>query len=125
MHYGFTELKLKERLINNPLGFSTIRNNFLYHLYEDVTQYLSAAGIPQWMIKVHLEWWSHPNAVNPKGPQVLSINDLSFGFFIWLMTMGLSTAAFGFEFLIYSFGKIFVKFLGLILFLRSWKNFIN
>jgi hypothetical protein len=111
------------------MGFSTTRNNFLYHLYQEVTQYLSAAGIPQWIIKSHVEWWSHPSGISLNGPEVLTTEDLSFGFFIWLMSTGVSIVAFGFE-LLRNYIKLCMKsvfsdMLGLVLFLKGWNDFRN
>ena len=78
----------------------TVRNSFLYKTLNEILEKLIPAGIPQYLIKYHevnLYGSFVPTVVG--GPNVLTIEDLTYGFVLWLGACGVSVAAFLIEIL--------------------------
>lgn len=75
-----------------PMSFATTANNFFFHILDKTTRQLTDAGIIQRMLF---------NSFGPKyvkrtktRPVVLKVNDLSFGFVIFLVSLAVSLAVF-------------------------------
>lgn len=100
-----------------PVGFSLHPNSDIYEVFDETFQLLMSSGIAR---------YHHMKLQNPfnfkeskKEPKVLSCDDLSFGFIVWMVAVGISLAGFifeiSFEFILRKL-KIFTKnFIGLYL----------
>lgn len=70
-------------------GFALIQNHFIYPLIQEAVRRLSPSGIIRFLWeKVYLKI-----PIN-KRPQVLTIDDLRFGFMVWLAAFGISSLVF-------------------------------
>jgi hypothetical protein len=127
--YRVEGIKLKQSFLTSPLGVRFSRNHFLYKKTDEVTQRLTSAGIMKNL------WNDFHNQFKPipkdiKEPKVLNVDDLRFGFIIWLVACGISSSVFLSEIIICIMRKLWKllkkmlqKFLGLIFFLKllKWK----
>jgi hypothetical protein len=111
---------LNQRFFVTSVGLATSNNHFIFPLADDVMQNLISAGIPQHLEKFHIDSILHPyqDDDDAKEPIVLSIDDLNFGFIIWLVTSGVSVAAFIFEILTVNSFNLCKFYFGLILFIK-------
>lgn len=121
-------IKLNEKLITNSVSFVISRNNFIFELAELVIERLIQAGITKHLFEYQcfLEKATRVDEITIKNPEVLTINDLSFGFFIWLSACGVTLTVFLCEilfFLVIVKGRMLVlKIIGLVCFLRLLKQ---
>jgi hypothetical protein len=78
-------------------------------------QRLIPMGIAQYMLEFHT-WMHFRTDINKPSnePNVLTIDDLDFGFQIWLGTCGISVIAFIVEIFIFGVKKIIEKFIEFI-----------
>ena len=92
---GIQGIYLKQKLFSYPIGFGAFKNHFMNELIEDTLQLMIPAGIPQYLFEHH-KWLKFGRVhVNKKGgPNVLSIDDLSFGFVLWAVACGLAVIVF-------------------------------
>lgn len=99
--YKVTGTQMDENFLSFLVGIGTVKNNFLSQLTEEVLQRLITAGISQWQMKFHTDFWfpKYPNDKNSE-PTVLCVDDLNFGFIIWLIACGISGLMFLCEILI-------------------------
>lgn len=76
-------------------GVHVMKNNILYHLIAEVLEKLFTAGILQYSWKLEQEM-AFP--INPPEPEdsrrVLSLNDLAYGFYGFLIALGISSFVF-------------------------------
>lgn len=77
------------------------------------------AGIPKYLLDYHM-WmlFKKYEGFIDNSPKVLTINDLCFGFVLWLGACGLSIVAFMLEIVRFKLRKIFRILIGLTMFLR-------
>jgi hypothetical protein len=116
---------MKQSFLTSPLGVRFPRNHFLYKKYDEVMQRLLSAGIPRklWNEFDHIK----PVEKDKSEPKVLNVDDLSFGFIIWLFACGISSSIFISEIIFYVCKKLATrnlrKVVGLILFFKllRWK----
>lgn len=99
---------LKEHLIAPPEGICVYRNNFASHLNTKVMNALITAGIPQYWYKFVVEFELRSPPEPPRMPKVFSIDDLKYGFIIWLVAISVSVAAFLLEFSTFYAAKLFI-----------------
>lgn len=94
-----------------PGAFGMHRNSILYPIFEDVMRKLIPSGIPQYLPDFH-SFLLHGKFVNldENEPKVLSYDDLSFGFVLWLFACGVSIIGFFIEFLVGKFWNFFSEF---------------
>ena len=79
----------------NVKGVATFRNAHSYWLIEDTMRILIQAGIPQYIKKfIILFCFKETREVEVKIPKVFSINDLEFGFVVWLVACSVAIAGF-------------------------------
>lgn len=119
---------LKERLLVVQLGIGTFLNHFLFQLLEEVMQGLITGGIAQRTWEFYKEIYLTLPSIPPKAPKILTLEDLNFGFFIWLAACGISSLVFFCEILvkIYEILKVKVKqLIGVFLFMRILKNLLR
>lgn len=87
----------------------------MFHLAEEVVQQLNSGGIPGHSSSLFLDMMYPPfESFTIAGPQVLKIEDLQYGFEMWLIACGLACCVFGLE-LFVELLKKFMKFLKIIL----------
>jgi hypothetical protein len=81
---------LKEDLYTYVNGFAIMNNNFIYHLTNNVLKHLVSAGIPEflfnYMISSTINTHKIRHNLNPTAETaVISFNDLSYGFTLWIL----------------------------------------
>lgn len=116
---------IKERLISPPEGICVNRNNFAAALNQKVMNRLITGGVPQFLYKFTVEFELRSVPDPPRGPKVFTVEDLKFGFMIWLATISVSVAAFFLELIYYYLVKIIRETFGIFSFLRILRNFKN
>ena len=126
---NFKGIQLKEILFSNTAGISMRMSTFLFHLTEEVVGDLITAGIPQHLRKLYEEILYPPVYEELAGPQVLRIEDLRYGFIIWLISCALAVVGFLNELFIKHFLKK-VKFwmqevLGLYLLMKLLRIYLK
>ena len=84
---------MDESLLTLNLGFGFNANNFMYSLTEDLIKKLHPMGIIQhWM---DAEFFNIQHGfLRVKIPKVLRVEDLRFGFVLWLMACCMSCVCF-------------------------------
>jgi len=115
-------------LISAGLGMT--RNSFLWPIFDDVMKKLIPSGILQHLLELYGHFMYEKYDWSPEQlPRILTLDDLAFGFILWLTACGISIAGFVAEF----FGFLFhdgckalvswIKdFIGLIFLLFLIKN---
>lgn len=98
--------KMKSKLRNDKFGIATMTNNFIYGVTEDVMSALVVGGIPQYFLKYIEKNVLREMPVDPPEPKDFSIEDLEFGFMIFLICCGISIAIFLIEILMFYGRKI-------------------
>jgi hypothetical protein len=89
---------MKQFLIKLQMGMAVPVNNIMFQLAEDVLQHTIPTGIPQYMQKFHQDLLLKIDPIiEDEGPKVLTMKDLSFGFNIILVTLGVSCVVFVLE----------------------------
>ena len=73
----------------------TNRNSFIYEILNEVLDKTIPTGIPQYLIKYHESViFKNYEPVLNNSPKVLTLDDLWFGFILWLGACGISTFGF-------------------------------
>lgn len=102
------------------MSLSVNQHSFLYNTFNEVMEKIVPAGIPQYLYKFHQEQMYKIYEPEADGsPKVLTFDDLSFGFVLWLGTCGVSLAGFLLELVGLVIRKFFEYTIGLNYFLRS------
>lgn len=123
--FGKTGFMMKDRLYSTTGGVSLIANNFFLRLLEKGMRNLIPSGIPQHSMEYHSAYWIRRLGNFKKNPQVLKIEDLSFGFLIWIGSCGISVAVFMLETINVQLRKFLQLARGLLGVLISLKLFIR
>lgn len=95
----FTGVRLKQEMVTSVVGLCMRSNIFLFWLAEDTIQHLNSGGIPQHLIAFYDFILGKPKPPDSNGPKVLLIDDLSYGFIIWICSCSTTILAFFGEFL--------------------------
>jgi hypothetical protein len=110
---------LKDPVFSATIGFIMFKNHFTSNLISTVSGQLIDAGILQhsyafanWML-----WRPNYKKELSIEPQVLKINDLSFGFYIWLVACGVCVVGYLLEILKFKMRRPTLKLVGLVHFL--------
>lgn len=111
-----------QKITNDPVGVCTLRNNYAFKLVEGTMSNLIQGGISQYMIDYLYNFEVKPLVDPPREPSVFSLSDLEFGFVVWLIACGISTAAFTVELLWYFLSVKLKDLIVLIVFLRRLKR---
>lgn len=105
------------------------KDSFLFHLTEEILRDLITGGIPQHLVKFYEEILYPPLLEDLAGPKVLRIDDLSYGFIIWLVSCSIAVAVFVAEFpisyLVKKFKICSQTAMGLFLFLKLLDNYLK
>jgi hypothetical protein len=89
--------RLDQTFFRSPAGVGLSKNNFLFFLCDKIVQDLTSTGIMQIIWKdIYV---AEKLKVEEKEPQVLSVQDLEFGFVLWLITLSAPTCVFALELL--------------------------
>ncbi|KAL7015192.1 hypothetical protein ACKWTF_016332 [Chironomus riparius] len=107
-----------------PGAFAMTKNSILYPYFEDVMEKLIPSGIPQYLPDFHafLLYGNYKN-LDMETLKVLTLDDLSFGFILWLIACAISMIGFLIEIVFASISKAFKSVVGLILLLQAIKRF--
>jgi hypothetical protein len=118
-----TFLVLQEILLRAQEGFIFHRNHFIFHLTDNIVGELLPSGILQHSKEYHWFFTDLKDSYEERGPKVLRITDLSFGFVLWLAACCVSSIAFVTECVIPKIKHLFNSMFGLVLFLMvlRWK----
>ena len=92
------EIMPKETILIRHFGTSTYKNNYMFYLTDKITQYLVEAGIPQ-QLRQYVIDYHFPIKEQSSDPLVFKVEDLDFGFVVWLGACAISTCVFLVEFL--------------------------
>lgn len=87
-------------------GVGMMRNNFIYKVTEDAMRNLIDFGIPQYFLNYICENILRELPKDKKSPKKFSLNDLEFGFVIYLNCCGISIIIFVIEILIFNVRKV-------------------
>jgi hypothetical protein len=84
---GFKDI-LKETIIPIQMGFSFPKNHFLFHATNDAVQRCLDSGIIQSKKQFYFEFCT-PAEIDPEifEPKVFRLQDLAFGFVVWLTSV--------------------------------------
>jgi hypothetical protein len=126
-------VQLKEVLFTDTVGIMTGRNQFIFRLTEETLRDLISGGIPQHIYKFHMDMVFPPNSKDDLGPSVLGIDDLNYGFVIWIVAIVITLLAFIAElcmkfFIVKLFNRIkknLRKLLGIILVIDWLRNYLK
>lgn len=96
---GFKEVPATLEEILNPIEYSVCvnSNNFFSAMNQKVMNALISAGIPQYFINFYTKFDLRPILIPKKDPKVFNVDDLMFGFIIWLVACGISITVFVME----------------------------
>ncbi|KAL7013033.1 hypothetical protein ACKWTF_015163 [Chironomus riparius] len=76
-------------------GLGMARNSFLWPIFDDVINKLIPSGILQYLLELYAYFMYEKYDWSPKKyPKVLTFDDLSFGFVLWLTACGMSVLGF-------------------------------
>lgn len=104
-------------------GIGMLKNSILYPIFDEIIKYLIPSGIPQYLPIFHLEMLLGTyKEVSENTPKVLNLNDLAFGFLLWLVACSISIAAFACEMLINRLSELTGKYLKLYFILTMVSN---
>ena len=101
---------LKQPLFTIQVGIGLLPNHFLYDLTNDVVQRFISTGIIQYFYEYYTWLLFYTEISNQEtGPQVLSYDDLAFGFHIWIVMCCISSTGFMIEKLTQKFFGFFIE----------------
>jgi len=112
-----------------PCTFGMVKHSILYPYFEEIMDKLIPSGIPQYLPDFHaLLMYGNYETINEKMPKVLTLNDLSFGFILWMIACGMSMIGFVGEILIFYLSRILKNIVGLWMVLKliiTYKNHLG
>jgi len=83
-----------------PGGLGMFRNSILYPIFDKAMKILIPSGIPQYLPEFHENLFlTRYHDLSVKMPRILKLDDLAFGFILWLIACGISIAGFVVELL--------------------------
>jgi hypothetical protein len=120
---------MKETFTTDFLGLSLYKNNFISYTTIKTLKRLIEAGIPQRSYKFLLVDLLDPQIPpEDKSPKVFSLDDLSFGFIIWLYTCAVAGCVFVAELVFYFFFSVVLlaqRLIGLFYFIILLKHHLR
>lgn len=93
---------MKEYVHLPPHEICVYHDNFLAHLNWKITHAMASNGILKYWFDYFLNFDMKPLSDPPSGPKVFDIEDLKFGFHVWLIACGVSALAFFSEILYFN-----------------------
>ena len=111
--------KLSKNFSANVKGVVTFKNAHSFWLIEDTMRLLIQGGIPQYIKRfIILFCFKESRQIEISEPKVFSVDDLAFGFVVWLVACSIAIAGFLCE-LMWFYGKNgFTNIVGLYCFTR-------
>lgn len=109
---------IKEVINPTPQSVCVSPNNFFNELNREIMNKLISGGIPQYLLKYFFDFIIRPRPEQKEGPKVFGMEDLKFGFVIWLMCCFFSTIVFTVEVALFNLRK----YAGLISLVRTLKR---
>lgn len=106
--------RMKSKVKTEKFGIATMRNNFIYNVTENVMSALVESGIAQYFFQYIKLVVLKGLPTDQQEPKKFSIEDLKFGFVIFLICCGISIVAFLCEILMF-YGR---KFFGFYIFFK-------
>jgi hypothetical protein len=103
---------LKERLLAIPIGFSFRKNHYLYQIIDENVQHLVSGGIVDHLYKFHERDCLTPYEYVEWEPYVFSLDDLLFGFFIWLAAYGVCLGVVALECALFYGKRVVLQMIG-------------
>lgn len=99
----------EDSLVTSHIGFVFLPNNFMLDFTDELVTRLLPSGIIQHSNKFH-EWCHFPDYVieEESEPQVLTLDDLSFGFVMWICACCITFVVFPMEIFYRHFWFIYV-----------------
>jgi hypothetical protein len=94
---GHKMIILDERVMSYSIGIGTEINSIIFDTAEKIVQSFFAAGLIQHALKVDFDSASVKSDPEYDGPTILTFDDLSYGFVMWLGACTLSVCAFLYE----------------------------
>jgi hypothetical protein len=104
---------LKESINFAPFAICTRKDHFFAHMSNKISNGLISGGIIQYWYSYLLDFEAKPLQSEPMGPKVFEVEDLKFGFFVWLSACAISLAAFVVEILCKNVEKIIGNFVAI------------
>ena len=112
------------KFVDDSMNFGITRNSILYDSLNEVIEKLNPSGIIQYLINYD-SWVTYNkfDTATVKVPRILTFNDLSFGFVLWLIACGISIVGFAVEMTEYKIRIMIENIIGIGIFLLSvkWK----
>jgi len=103
-----------------PLTVLFVRyNSFIFENLNNMFERIIPVGIPMYLENYHT-WMLYKKyeSVSGKDPTVLTLDDLGFGFILWLGACGISIFGFFMEILRFKLRKVLRNLIGLWIFLK-------
>ena len=101
----------------------TLRNSFIYEILYEVLEKTFPFGIPQNLIKFHNSViFQKYEPIDDNSPKVLTLNDLGFGFVLWLGACGISIVGFMLEIFRIRVAEQLKSLIGLWVFLSIFRQ---
>lgn len=116
---------LKQRIETQPLGICTNKRSFIYHFTKDTMSKLIPAGIPQYLYSYLLNFELKPLLKPPDTPWVFDIEDLQFGFVVWLIACSVSIMVFVCEILWRYFKRKFKRTIAFLIGIKCLLDFVR
>jgi hypothetical protein len=117
---GYSDIPTTLKEVISLGGFSLCvpKNNFYSSLSHKVMNKLISGGIPQYLIDFYTKFELRPMLTPRKDLKVFDVDDLMFGFIIWLVACGISITVFIIELTVF-YVKSFVGVACLMTLLKS------
>jgi hypothetical protein len=108
----------------SPAAVYTTHSSFIYRHLNSILEKIIPAGIPHYLYDYYsLMLFKKFQPFVDKSPRILTVNDLSFGFVLWLCACSVSTAAFLMETVSFKIRKLVHELFGLCGLLRTLLSF--
>lgn len=106
---SFELIWLREKLFSGHTAFYFPKNHFLFEALEEVLQLSIPFGIPQHNHEKFDKPFEIEISATNNEPKILTIEDLSFGYVLWLIACAVSISGFLIEILLWLISKLFKK----------------
>lgn len=97
---------LKQKLFTCQVGLAMAKNHYFFEVVQDIVEKFIPMGIMQYLNKLHIQANFKQAIFDPKNNlKVLNVDDLAFGFYIWLGACLISVCGFFLELTCFSIRK--------------------
>lgn len=116
---------IDEKIEFTPFAVNVPKDSFGSALVIETMKYLVGGGVPQQLFHLFFDFELMPMLDDEPEPRVFSLNDLGFGFVVWLIACGISVLAFVCEILYIYLKNLCIYLCGNFLVLFSLMRVIN